>query len=208
MAKTTAAGSGGGKAKTKTAARARGEHSHDHSEFPLTDVYLALNIHALQRHHLARIVACLQRLSDRQIWWRPNDASNSAGNLALHLAGNVRQWIVAGLGGATDRRQRDLEFSEKGPLPRRLLLDRLRRAVRDAVRVLERLDATALARVYTIQGFEVSGMQAASHVLEHFAFHSGQILYITKQLLGEDLGFTRLPGKQPAPARAKTLPVP
>ncbi len=161
----------------------------------------------MHHHHLPRIVTCLQRLSDQQIWWRPNDASNSAGNLALHLAGNVRQWIVSGLGGATDRRQRDLEFREKGPLPRRLLLDRLRRAVRDAVRVLAGLDADALARTYTIQGFEVTGMQAASHVVEHFAFHSGQILYITKQLLGEDLCFTRLPGKQGAPARTKALPV-
>lgn len=160
----------------------------------------------MERHDLARIAACLRRLSEEQIWWRPNEASNSAGNLVLHLAGNVRQWIVAALGGAKDRRKRDLEFSEKGPIPRTLLLARLRRAVREATAVLARLDARDLARTYTIQGFDVTGMQAASHVVGHFAFHSGQIQYITKQLLGEDLNFTRLPGEKRARPAAKALP--
>ncbi len=89
----------------------------------------------------------MHQLSPEQIWWRPNSPSNSAGNLVLHLEGNVRQWIVSGLGGAADRRERDQEFSQRGPMPRRILLARLRKAVRDADRVMGGMDAAALARV-------------------------------------------------------------
>ena len=90
------------------------------------DPIIAQAEHVLQEVYLPRIISCLERLSPEQIWWRPNEASNSVGNLVLHLTGNVRQWIISGLGGAADIRQRDLEFSERGPLPRRVLVSRLR----------------------------------------------------------------------------------
>src|SRR5437867_7915143 len=68
--------------------------------------------------YLPRIVDCLELLSEEEIWWRPNEASNSAGNLVLHLCGNVRQWIISGLGGEPDTRERDKEFAERGPISR------------------------------------------------------------------------------------------
>lgn len=145
------------------------------------------------RHYQSRILRCLDELSDQEIWWRPNEAANSAGNLALHLSGNVRQWIVSGLGGAADVRARDLEFSERGPVPRRALAARLRTAVNDACRVLKKLDAAALTRRYAIQGFHVTGLEAVCHVYEHFSHHAGQIIYITKMTRGKDLRFTNLP---------------
>ena len=169
--------------------------------------FLRLAEHSLRRHHLPRVEACLALLSEKQIWWRPNAASNSAGNLALHLAGNVRQWTVAGLGGAPDKRQRDLEFSERGPLPRARLEHALRSAVLDACRVLRRLSAQDLARTYSIQGMRVSGLRAVHHVAEHFAFHTGQIVYLAKLQAGRDLGFTRLPGDRRRKPRAAALPV-
>jgi hypothetical protein len=82
--------------------------------------------HSLGEHHLARILECLKMLSDGDIWWRPHLTSNSVGNLALHLSRNVRQWIISGLGGEPDRRERDKEFAERGPVPRRVLMTRLR----------------------------------------------------------------------------------
>ena len=150
--------------------------------------------HSLSEHHLPRILECLRMLSEEDIWWRPHSTSNSAGNLALHLSGNVRQWIISGLGGEPDRRERDKEFAERGPLPRRALLTRLRGTVVEAGNVLEKLGADELIRVYSIQGFRVTGLEAVAHVVEHFAYHTGQIIYITKLRLGEDLGFTRLGG--------------
>ena len=154
----------------------------------------------LRRVYLPRILKCLQQLSPEQIWWRPNPASNSAGNLVLHLTGNVRQWIVAGLGGAPDMRRRHQEFAERGPLPRRALVHNLRRTVEDACRTLRLLDAQRLGRTYSIQGYRVTGFEACFHVAEHFSHHAGQIILITKLLTGRKLGFTRLPATAPKKA--------
>ena len=145
------------------------------------------------QQYLARIVRCLDALSDEEIWWRPNEASNSVGNLVLHLSGNVRQWIVSGLGGAADARRRDLEFSERRPVARRALVTRLRTTVSEARRVMRRLTPAELTRKYSIQGFQVTGLEAVSHVYEHFSHHAGQIIYITKMRRGKDLRFTKLP---------------
>jgi uncharacterized damage-inducible protein DinB len=86
-----------------------------------------------------------------------------------------------------------LEFSERGPLPRRELVARLRATVREACRVLEKLDAKALARKQSIQGYRVTGLEAVCHVSEHFSHHAGQIIYITKMTRGKDLRLTKLP---------------
>jgi len=155
--------------------------------------FLAQARHLLLQVHWPRLEACLRELSLEQIWWRPNPASNSVGNLALHLEGNVRQWIVSGLGAAPDRRRRDLEFSELGPMPRPVLLARLRQVVAAADRVLRKTDAEALARTYAIQGFRVTGLRAVFHVAEHFSHHTGQVILLTKMLTGKDLKFTHLP---------------
>src|SRR5262245_36532911 len=78
---------------------------------------------------LARIKHCLGQLSDEQVWWRSHPSLNSIGNLTLHLCGNVRQWIVAGLSGGANVRDRPAEFSEPGSIPRDELLRRLEAVV-------------------------------------------------------------------------------
>jgi uncharacterized damage-inducible protein DinB len=150
--------------------------------------------------YLPKIVDSLNLLSDDNIWWRPNDASNSLGNLVLHLCGNLSQWILAGLGGVEFVRKRDLEFSEKGPIPREQLLEKLRGTVRQTSRVIKGLSASDLVRSYGIQGYNVTGYEAAIHVTTHFAYHAGQIIYVAKMKRGEDLGFTKLP---PLPVEKK-----
>ncbi len=172
----------------------------------LTKVFQDEARHALGRIYLPRIAGCLNRLSDRQVWQRSHPTSNSVGNLVLHLAGNVRQWIISGLGGAPDRRDRDLEFAERGPISRARLKARLERAAREARQVLRGLRAADLARRYSIQKYDVTGLVAVSHVIEHFAYHTGQIIFATKALLGEDLGFTRLPGERAKRRRGRKLP--
>jgi len=162
--------------------------------------------HSLSRHHLPRIARCLGMLSEKEIWWRANPSSNSIGNLLLHLEGNVRQWIISGLGGAPDQRQRDREFAERGPIPRSLLLARLRKTVTAACRVIGKLPPRDLERTYRIQGFRVSGLQALMHATEHFAHHSGQIILLTKLVRGKDLGFTHLPGQKAGTAGRKNPP--
>ena len=145
-----------------------------------------------------RIVQCLQLLSEEEIWWRPNDASNAAGNIVLHLCGNIRQWIIAGLGEVPDVRQRDKEFNERGPIPREALIHKLQKTVQEACEIIDQAGPDTLLREYSIQGYKVSGLKAISQVYAHFSHHTGQIIYLTKWKRGKDLQFTRLPPYQPA----------
>jgi uncharacterized damage-inducible protein DinB len=141
------------------------------------------------RQLTSRIEACLGRLTDDQIWARGRDNENAIGNLALHLAGNVRQWIIASLGGAPDLRKRDEEFAARGGRVTQELLAQLKATVEEADAVISTLDTARLTREYAIQKYRVSGLAAVYHVVEHFAQHTGQIIFATKMLTGEDLGF-------------------
>src|SRR5262249_27068367 len=116
--------------------------------------------------------------------------SNSIGNLMLHLAGNIRQWVVSGIGGAPDRRDRDAEFDRRDPLTRAELLATLTAAVAEADAALA-AGAGTLGERRLVQGREVTGLELIYHVVEHFAMHTGQILYIAKLRSGRDLGFYR-----------------
>ena len=125
------------------------------------------------------------------MWWRPNAASNSAGNLILHLNGNVRQWLIAPFTHVEDARDRPSEFAERNAIPVATLLDRLGKTMEEASHVLATLTEADLTRTLNIQGYTVSGLDAVYQVVEHFGLHYGQILYITKLVRGENLGFYR-----------------
>jgi uncharacterized damage-inducible protein DinB len=167
---------------------------------------LAQARHSLRDHHLPRITRCLTLLPEKEIWWRPHSTSNSIGNLVLHLCGNVRQWMISGVAGAPDRRERDKEFAERGPIPKRRLIGQLRRTVNEACRVLKKASPADLAKPRLIQGYRVTGFEAVMHVTEHFAHHSGQIILLTKMRLRRDLGFTRLPGERNKKSAGRKLP--
>lgn len=139
--------------------------------------------------YLPKLERCLERLTDEQVWWRAGEGSNSVGNLLLHLEGNARQWLVAGVGGAPDRRTRDREFGERAPLPSARLLEALRATLAEADAVLARLDPSALLERRHIQGRDVTVLGAVFHAVEHFSMHAGQIILLTKMLTGGDLAF-------------------
>jgi uncharacterized damage-inducible protein DinB len=145
----------------------------------------------LTRDYLPRIRLCMGQLRDQDIWWRPNAESNSIGNLTLHLAGNLRQWLVSGVGGAPDVRSRDQEFSELGPVRRSELLELLGTTVGEADQTLADVDPAALHQRRTIQGQEVTILEAIYHAVEHFSMHTGQIILLTKMWRG-DLGFYKV----------------
>ncbi|PHN01718.1 DinB family protein [Flavilitoribacter nigricans] len=136
-----------------------------------------------------RIKNCLERLPDEKIWWRPNTSSNSIGNLILHLCGNVRQWIISGVGEETDVRRRSEEFDERGPVAREKLLALLDALEPDVRRVLAKVDPEDLMTVKPVQVYEHTVLTMLVHVTEHFSYHTGQIAWITKMLKDEDLGF-------------------
>jgi uncharacterized damage-inducible protein DinB len=143
---------------------------------------------------LPKIERCLERLNDDQIWWRPNEQSNSIGNLVLHLCGNARQWIVCGVGGAPDARNRDAEFAQRDVVPRAELHALLKQTLGDVDATLREYDAGKLLDRCTIQGTDVSALEAILHVVEHFAMHTGQILMLTKMLTNSDLAFYKFDG--------------
>lgn len=145
----------------------------------------------LTREYAVKIRLCLDDLTDEDLWWRPNEQSNGIGNLLLHLAGNIRQWIVSGVAGAPDTRHRQAEFDERGPMPREELLRRFDGAVAEVDAVLRGLDPAVLGESRLIQGRETNVLRAVYHVVEHFGMHTGQIVYITKLRTGRDLAFYR-----------------
>jgi uncharacterized damage-inducible protein DinB len=163
----------------------------------ITKAFLMESQRSIAVYHMPRLIKCLKLLSEKDIWWRPNPASNSVGNIVLHLSGNVRQWIISGLGGEQDTRDRDREFAERGPVSRRALIALIRGTVAEASSVMGRLSEDSLLRIHDIQGYRVSGIYAVTHVVDHFAYHTGQIIFVTKWKLGKDLRFTRLPGAKP-----------
>src|ERR1700674_4092800 len=113
--------------------------------------FIAQSQYHLAKDFLPKIERCLALLSDQQIWSRANEQSNSIGNLLLHLSGNVREWIVCGLGDATDSRDRDSEFAQRGEIPRAELFNRLKRTLDEAVTTLARLDPDKLLAKHRIQ---------------------------------------------------------
>jgi len=132
-----------------------------------------------------RIEDCLGRLTDDQIWMRNSPNENAVGNLVLHLCGNVNQWIGSGVAGRPDVRERDKEFEARGGA----LGTRLADAIAMAEGVIRNLPHARLSERLAVQKYDVSVMEAIYHVVEHFGEHTAQIIFATKLLTGQDLGF-------------------
>lgn len=151
---------------------------------------------------LDRIEHCLGQLSDAQVWRRTQPVLNSIGNLVLHLCGNLRQWIVAGLGGAADVRDRPAEFAERGPIPREELIGMLEAVVDEARAVLAGQTASGLLAIRRVQGRDMTGLTALFDSVPHFRGHTQEIIHMTRLQLGDAYQFAWAPTtpEQGAPA--------
>lgn len=158
----------------------------------LAAAFVSQAIAHLQDNFLPKIRKCLEILSEEDVWWRASEVENSVGNMLLHLSGNVRQWIISGLGGEPDKRDRPREFAVRGGVSRWDAFSLLESTVKEACQVLNRLSEEDLLKERTIQGFRRSGMQAVFHVVEHFSHHTGQIIFVTKLRRHQDLKFYSL----------------
>ncbi len=155
------------------------------------DEFIEASCVFLKSDFLPKLLHCLNAMSDDQIWWRPNEQSNSVGNLVLHLRGNVKQWIVVPLGGGKFRRDRNAEFATRERVPRAQLIADIESAVDEVVSVLKTFAANQLLVRYPVQTYQTSALQAIYHVVEHFSYHHGQKLYIYKLQTAADPGFYR-----------------
>jgi Protein of unknown function (DUF1572) len=158
----------------------------------LADAVGAAAAHELQSA-LKRLEHCLCQLNDEQVWWRSQPSLNSIGNLILHLCGNLRQWIVAGVGGASDVRNRPAEFADRGQIPKEELIRRLQAVVEEAQRILACVNTRQLAEVRRIQGFDLTGMAAIFNSVPHFRGHTQEIVHMTRLQLGDAYRFAWTP---------------
>ena len=128
-----------------------------------------------------KIQRCLDVLPAEALWRRDAASENSIGNLLMHLSGNVRQWIVSGVGGAPDARERAAEFAARAGDDALALMASLRDTLTEADAVLASLDAERLREQRRIQGRDVKVLDAVYHVVEHFSMHTGQIILLAKR---------------------------
>ena len=151
----------------------------------------------LLEDYFVKIAAAIDALDDEQVWRRPNESSNSIGNLLLHMSGNVRQWIISGVGGAEDRRDRASEFAARGPVSKGELIELVRTTLDQADAVLAGIEGECAAansdeplqRVCKPQAYETSVFDAIFHVVEHFSYHTGQIIFAAKGLAEGQVSF-------------------
>ncbi len=164
---------------------------------PAAQAFLRHARFRLREDYSVKINSALAELTNEQIWWRPNEASNSMGNLILHLCGNVRQWMIAGVGGVADTRDRDREFTEHRQLGKEDLLALLNSTLCEVDAILAGLENKVTAsqsdapmqRECVPQGFAQTVLDAVFHIVEHFSYHTGQIVFIAKLLAAERIRF-------------------
>lgn len=148
-----------------------------------------LNANYRMDESLRMIKICLDKLSEEVIWQKPNEATNSIGNLILHLCGNITQYGIASLQGIEDNRNRDEEFSVLSGYSKNELFQKLVSTVEEAKKAISEVTIEELLKKRSVQGFEFSGVGNIVHVVEHLSYHTGQIALWTKILNNRDLGF-------------------
>jgi uncharacterized damage-inducible protein DinB len=136
-----------------------------------------------------KLKTCLDELAEQDVWKRPNEHSNSVGNLMLHLAGNIRQWIISSLGNAEDLREREKEFAADGGYSKPELAAKLFSTVEEAKKIIRDISTEEILKKRKVQAYFYSGVSIIIHVTEHYSYHTGQIIFWTKLLKDKDLGF-------------------
>lgn len=136
-----------------------------------------------------KILSCLSYFDDESVWHRANPNSLAIGNQLLHLCGNITQYIISGLAGASDQRQRDLEFSVRSGWSKADLMRRFNDVIDHATAAIQNASDDDLLRYRTVQGFHLSGTGMVLHVVEHMSYHTGQIVAWTKQKENRPMGF-------------------
>lgn len=135
------------------------------------------------------ILHCVNQLDETQLWWRPTATQNSIGNLILHLCGNVRQWIISGVGGVPDVLDRPNEFADDARATKEELLGDLQGCVKEAQDTLAEVEPSQLLSSHRIQGFDTTLLPAILDTVSHFQGHTQEIIALTRQQLGEKYEF-------------------
>lgn len=130
----------------------------------------------------AQIRACVDELSEEQLWWRPNEQANSVGNLVLHLSGSMRHYLSRGVGGIDYNRDRPAEFAERGPLPKTQLQAIFDETINEAAQIFGSFDTSRFLEPTGEQNYVPTVFDLIFNIAIHLATHAGQIVYVTKML--------------------------
>jgi len=130
----------------------------------------------------AQVRAALESLTDEQVWWRPNETSNSIGNLVLHLSGSLDHYLNRALGNLEFKRDRAAEFAERSVIPKAELLARFEQMVANAERTFEALTVERLGDPSPEPSMYTVAFEDVLNVAIHFSNHAGQIVWIAKML--------------------------
>lgn len=130
----------------------------------------------------AQIRTCVEELTEEQLWWRPNEQTNSVGNLVLHLSGSMRHYLSRGVGGFEYQRDRPAEFAERGPIPKAQLLETFDETITQAASTLDAFDSSRFLQPTDEQDYVPTMFDLIFNISIHLATHAGQIIYVTKML--------------------------
>jgi len=140
------------------------------------------------------IAKCVAQLTEDQMWHRGGDYENSVANLLLHLAGNMRQWMIHGISGQPDIRQRDEEFSLTPTTSAADAHATFNTTLEEVCHILGALPPDQLLTVIDPQPTgtwrHLTILEAIFQVVGHVQLHAGQIMVLTKQLVQRDLDLT------------------
>jgi uncharacterized damage-inducible protein DinB len=134
---------------------------------------------------MPKIERCMSQLTDEQVWFRSDETSNSIGHLLLHLAGSTRYWAIEVIGGSSIGRIRQREFEPPASVPSDRLMADLRAVVDEVDRLLAELPVAVLLDERTSKGQQATVLWCVYHIVEHFSMHTGQIISMTKALVGD-----------------------
>ena len=132
----------------------------------------------------AQIRASLDELSDDEIWSRPNEQSNSVGNLVLHLTGSLNHYLNHKLGTLEFHRDRPAEFAERRRIPKDELRTRFDDMVRQAEETFSSITADQLMKPSPEPKMNRYVVEDLLNIVVHMSTHTGQILWITKMFRG------------------------
>lgn len=138
----------------------------------------------LLRMYPQEVRECLNALTDEQIWFRPNQASMSVGNMVLHLTGNLNHYLGRGIAASGYKRERPAEFAAKGPISRDELLRRFDEALGWARQAFARITPENLLDTAELGPESTEVARLLIGVVTHFNGHVGQIIYVTKMIRG------------------------
>ena len=128
----------------------------------------------------AQVRAAVEGLTEDQLWWRPNESSNSIGNLVLHISGSLDHYLNRGLGEFQYDRDRDAEFAERRRIPKAEVMQRFDAMVARADKTFQKLTPTRLIEPSPEEKIYSIVFEDLLAVALHFANHTGQIVWIAK----------------------------